>query len=1264
MKKQLRVLIIEDSEDDAELLARKLKHGSYDAQWRRVDTQRALVGALDEQEWDIVLCDYRMPGFSGLTALKVVKERELDIPFIFVSGTIGEDTAVEAMKMGAHDYVMKDNLKRLLPAIERELKEASVRRERKRAENALTESEKKYRDLVNNALVGVYTTNLQGDILYVNRAMSRMFEFGSPEEMMSESILKRYKSLADRGRFLESLRNTGSIDGFEVELVTRTGRTKNVVISATLEGDFLSGMIMDITERKRAEEELRESERRYQTLAEISPVGIFRTDARGRTTYVNRRWCEIAGLASTDAMGYGWLAAIHPQDRESIARGWKEATQAQGGAKAEYRFMRPDGSITWVIGQAISEKNDEGQVIGYIGTLTDITERMQAEEKIRQSESQFRMVWESSIDGMRLTDEQGTVLRVNDAFCRMVGKTREEMEGKSLSAIYSEEQRDHVHRRHQERFRSGTVKPHFEQELTLWDGRKIWLEVSNSFFQTGHQSPLLLSIFRDITERKQAEERLRLLAHTIRSVSDCVRVTDTEDRLIFVNDAFLKTYGYSEVEVLGRHINLVRSPNNDPALLAAIHPETLAGGWQGELLNRRKDETEFPIHLSSSVVRDERGEVVAMVGIVRDITERKLAQQRLERERNLLRTIIEAIPDEIAVKDTERRFIVANPATVRALKASSVQQVLGKRDEDLIPKEHALDGRLEEEKVFATGLPFVNKEGKTRINPKTGEIERSILISKIPLRDRDGKIMGLVVVNRDITKRKKAEVEVQRSRDWLNAILDASRDGIGVEKSEVLVYANEAFARIFGYDDPRELIGKHASVVLDELETRRMMEYGRKRLSGEQVPEVYEFRGKRRDGKYADLEASVSSASIAGEEHIIATFRDITERKSLQKQLIEAQKMESIGTLAGGIAHDFNNILGIIMGHASILEMVQTTPERLAQSTQAISKATHRGATLVRQLLTFARKAEVELQSVLVNEILNELAKLFEETFPKTIVVSLKLESSLPPVTADPNQLHQVFLNLCVNARDAMLPKGGTLSMSSRLIDAVAVQVKFPRASAIEYVLVDVRDTGTGMDESTKSRIFEPFFTTKQKGKGTGLGLAMVYGIVENHRGFIDVESTLGAGTTFHVYLPVQLREVKPIVFEAEREEEIPGGTETILLVEDEVMLRELAGTVLEGKGYKVLKAVDGEEAFEMYRRHADEIALVVSDLGLPKLTGEELFARIRELNTVAKVILASGYIEPELKSQLLKAGAKELIQKPYVPREILKKIREVLDMR
>jgi signal transduction histidine kinase/ActR/RegA family two-component response regulator len=397
------------------------------------------------------------------------------------------------------------------------------------------------------------------------------------------------------------------------------------------------------------------------------------------------------------------------------------------------------------------------------------------------------------------------------------------------------------------------------------------------------------------------------------------------------------------------------------------------------------------------------------------------------------------------------------------------------------------------------------------------------------------------------------------------------------------------------------------------------------------------------------------------EERTMALQNEIKEREKAEQNLLHAQRMETIGNLAGGVAHDFNNILGIILGYITMLQGEHVDRVEMANYLDIVNTATQRGAGLVKQLLTFARKTDVHLESVSVNDVVIEIHKLLLETFPKTITLTLEPAPRLPFINADHNQLHQAILNLCVNARDAM-PGGGILSIRTASIGGPELRERFPEAVEAEYECIRIADNGTGMDEKIIDHIFEPFYTTKERGKGTGLGLSVVYGVVNHHRGFIDVQSKPGEGTTFSVYFPVPIQKL-----EDRRTNEptvVTGGPEKILLVEDEDALLSLLKVVIESKGYQTLTAQDGEDAVSVFANHKEEIALVLSDMGLPRLGGFEAFMRMREIKPNLKVVFASGYLDPRLRSDMQKAGATDFIQKPYAPGEILKKMREVLDRR
>jgi nitrogen-specific signal transduction histidine kinase/ActR/RegA family two-component response regulator len=393
-------------------------------------------------------------------------------------------------------------------------------------------------------------------------------------------------------------------------------------------------------------------------------------------------------------------------------------------------------------------------------------------------------------------------------------------------------------------------------------------------------------------------------------------------------------------------------------------------------------------------------------------------------------------------------------------------------------------------------------------------------------------------------------------------------------------------------------------------------------------------------------------------------IRTIAQRERLHEELLQAQKMESIGTLAGGIAHDFNNLLNVILGYASLLEQSSASPTQVSADVAVIKETVTRGSSLVRQLLAVARKSQTQFERIEINGLLQGLQALLQETFPKTIDVFLRLEPNLPALTADPNQIHQAILNLSLNSRDAM-PEGGELLLKTGTVSGVELRRQFQEARQEQYVRISITDTGHGIDKTIRNRVFEPFFTTKSQGQGSGLGLSVVYGIVTNHGGFIDVASDPGYGTTFDIYLPVPGEAALPIMAAEEGDEkkadQAAGKGATILFVEDESHQLNLMQKHLAAEGHRVLTAKDGAEAVQTYVRHKKEIDLVVMDLGLPKLNGWEAYKMMKEADPNVRAIFATGFISPEIEAHLEAEDLGAVIMKPYSPSEMSKKIGAVL---
>ena len=424
----------------------------------------------------------------------------------------------------------------------------------------------------------------------------------------------------------------------------------------------------------------------------------------------------------------------------------------------------------------------------------------------------------------------------------------------------------------------------------------------------------------------------------------------------------------------------------------------------------------------------------------------------------------------------------------------------------------------------------------------------------------------------------------------------------------------------------------------------------------------FSYQNIRKDGSRRDVSVSISPINDADGQPLgfRGIMRDVTPEVQLQKQLIQAQKMEAIGTLAGGIAHDFNNLLQVTLGYSDLLLMRKEEGDPEYADLKKIVQAGRNGADLVRRLLTFSRKVEPRFRPMNLNNLIRQVEKLLFRLIPKMIAIELRLDDSLRIINADAMQLEQILMNLAVNAGDAM-PDGGKLTIETT--NAVLGQ-EYCRAhvgaQAGEYVFLRVSDTGHGMDREILQHVFEPFYTTKAVGRGTGLGLATVYGIVKQHSGHIECKSKLDRGTTFSIYLPaMEMEETSDVATSGE----MPAfGTETILLVDDEESVMELGDQMLTLAGYTVLKARNGKEALEIYLEKRDDISLVILDLIMPVMGGSQCMEEILKVHPKAKILLASGYAADEPTKQVIEAHAKGFVVKPFKAKEILRTIRQVLD--
>jgi len=647
-----------------------------------------------------------------------------------------------------------------------------------------------------------------------------------------------------------------------------------------------------------------------------------------------------------------------------------------------------------------------------------------------------------------------------------------------------------------------------------------------------------------------------------------------------------------------------------------------------------------------------------------DITERELSRKALEESRDsyrrllektreqeeLYRSLLNCSPDPIVVYDMEGKVRYLNPAHTK-LFGWTLVEALG-RSIDTLPgwdkdKSVSIIRRIVHEGA-------VNQSYETQRLTKDG---RSIHVSVNGARylDHQGNPGGMVVILHDISDRRRIEESVRESEARYRQLSEVAFEAIIFHDRGVLLQANEQFFEMFGYE-PSELIGQH---ILQKTIAPESLELVESKIADGST-EMYEAMGMRKDGAIFPIEIRVRLMVTEGKAFRAVAIRDLSERKNLELQLLQAQKMEAVGTLAGGIAHDFNNLLQAVLGYAEIIMRRQKPDSPDLEDLRKVSSAGKRGADLVRNLLTFSRRVEPKLRVVDLNHEIIEIQKLLSRTIPKTINIILKSRGHLNQIMADSSQVGQILMNLAVNARDAM-PDGGTLTIET---ENATLDPEFcssqPEVTPGSYVVLTVSDTGHGMDKQTCERMFDPFFSTKEVGKGTGLGLATVYGIVKGHKGHVTCSSEPGRGTTFKVYFPALALTMSAV--DAEKKTEPSRGTETILLVEDEDLLRDLGRDVLTMYGYNVLEAGNGEQALRMYNEQRGHISLVMLDLNMPEMDGEHCMREILKTDPNARILVATGFLEHVAEGSIVNEKALGILTKPYDVPDLLRKVREVLD--
>ena len=750
---------------------------------------------------------------------------------------------------------------------------------------------------------------------------------------------------------------------------------------------------------------------------------------------------------------------------------------------------------------------------------------------------------------------------------------------------------------------------------------------------------------------RKSEEKYRLL---VENQTDLVVKVDIEGKFQFISPSYCKMFGKTKEELLGnKFMPLVHEDDREAtakAMKALYHPPYTAYMEQRAMT---KDGWKWLAWMDTAVL-DENKNVVAIIGAGRDITELKQAQKENLKRKKFLESLFYHAPDAIVILDPKHRVVDWNRGAVNMF-GYTAEESIGVQLDDLV----------------AHGESHVEAGGKTRQvlsgqRVEAFETERfrkdgtplRVIAAGSPIMI-DGVITGVIAVYTDITDRVRAEDALRESEQKFRTLVQESPFGIAlIEKNGRYLYSNPEFSNIFGYtieDIPTSDVWfrkAYPDKAYRDTVVQTWKADLKQTADGQSRPRTFTVTCK--DGSHKDIHFRPVTMENMNQ---FVIYEDITEKAKLERQLQQTQKFEAIGTLAGGIAHDFNNLLMGIQGRASLIDVDLEPSHPHSEHIKAIEDYILSATDLTKQLLGFARGGKYEVRPIDINELLLESAMMFGRT-KKEIRIHTKLHNPPPVVEADLGQIEQVLLNLYVNAWQAM-PNGGELYLETNIVTLNDAYCKPYQVKPGRYAKVSATDTGIGMDESICRRIFDPFFTTKEKARGTGLGLSSAYGIIKNHAGIIAVYSEVGQGTTFNIYLPVSHAAAYRDVL---TKTELVKGSETVLLVDDEDMIIKVAQAMLEKLGYRVIVAIDGEQAVDTVKKRGNDIDLVILDLIMPGIKGGEAFDIIHEIHPAMPVILSSGYSLNGQAHDIMQRGCNGFIQKPFNISELSQKVRKILD--